>query len=298
MNKLYFLYREGDFTMKKMMKLAILGMAAASVFALAGCGDDKKADTAASSAQAGQSALMQKIKKDGKLVIGTAPGFPPYEFLDTSVKDKKVVTGIDVKIAEAIAKKLGVKLEVQDMTFQSLLSSITTGKVDIAISAITPTDERKKTVDFSDSYLVGKQTLLVRKDDAGKYKTLADFNGKKIAVQKSTLQEKLTTEQIKDAQIVALAKVPDALMELKQGKVDAVPVQSIVGGQYLVTNPDLAPTEVYFDINSQGSAVAVPKGSDDMIQLINEVIKENQENGNIDKWVDEMTKKAVENATK
>ena len=139
---------------------------------------------------------------------------------------------------------------------------------------------------------------MVRKDDAGKYKTLADFNGKKIAVQKSTLQEKLTTEQIKDAQIVALAKVPDALMELKQGKVDAVPVQSIVGGQYLVTNPDLAPTEVYFDVNTQGSAVAVPKASDDVIKLINEVIKENQENGNIDKWVDEMTKKAVENAQK
>ena len=135
--------------MKKMMKLAILGMAAASVFALAGCGDDKKADSAASSAQAGQSALMQKIKKDGKLVVGTAPGFPPYEFLDTSVKDKKVINGIDVKIAEAVAKKLGVKLEVQDMTFQSLLSSITTGKVDIAISAITPTDERKPLISLT-----------------------------------------------------------------------------------------------------------------------------------------------------
>lgn len=122
---------------------------------------------------------FRKSKKDGKLVVGTAPGFPPYEFLDTSVKDKKSITGIDIKIAEAVAKKLGVKLEVQDMTFQSLLASITTGKIDIAISAITPTAEREKTVDFSDSYLVGKHTLLVRKEDAGKYKTLSDFNGKR-----------------------------------------------------------------------------------------------------------------------
>ena len=284
--------------MKKMMKAAILGMAVVGALAMAGCGSDKGADSSTSSAQTQQSALMQKIKKEGKLVVGTAPGFPPYEFLDTSVKDKKVITGIDVKIAEAVAKKLGVKLEVQDMTFQSLLSSITTGKVDIAISAINPTAERKKTVDFSDNYLEGKQTLLVRKEDEGKYKTLADFTGKKIAVQKSTIQEKLATEQIKDAQIVSLAKVPDALLELQQGKVDAVPVQNIVGGQYLVTNDDLAATNIYFEKYSGGSAVAVPKGSEDVIKVINEVIKENHENGNIDKWVDEMTKKAVENAKK
>lgn len=283
--------------MKKMMKAAILGMAVIGALAMAGCGEEK-ANSSVPSGQGHQSALMQKIKKDGKLVVGTAPGFPPYEFLDTSVKDKKVITGIDVKIAEAVAKKLGVQLEVQDMTFQSLLSSITTGKIDIAISAINPTDERKKTVDFSNNYLEGKQTLLVRKEDEGKYKSLADFTGKKIAVQKSTIQEKLATEQIKDAQIVSLAKVPDALLELQQGKVDAVPVQNIVGGQYLVTNSDLAATNIYFEKYSGGSAVAVPKSSEDVIQIINEVIKENHDNGNIDKWVDEMTKKAVENAKK
>lgn len=283
--------------MNTVMKTAVLGLAAAGMILMGGCGGSGNQKAASSgSGSSSQSALMQKIKKDGKLVVGTASGFPPYEFLDTSVKERKKIDGIDMKIAEAVAQKLGVKLEVQDMTFQSLLSSITTGKVDIAISAINPTEERKKTVDFSNNYLEGKQTLLVRKEDAGKYKSLADFEGKKIAVQKSTIQEKLATSQIPNAQIVALAKVPDALLELKQGKVDAVPVQNIVGGQYLVTNDDLAATNIYFDKYSGGSAVAVPKGSDDVIAVINEVIKENQENGNIDKWVDEMTKKAVENA--
>lgn len=283
--------------MNTVMKTAVLGLAAAGMILMGGCGGSGNQKAASSgSGSSSQSALMQKIKKDGKLVVGTASGFPPYEFLDTSVKDRKKIDGIDMKIAEAVAQKLGVKLEVQDMTFQSLLSSITTGKVDIAISAINPTEERKKTVDFSNNYLEGKQTLLVRKEDAGKYKSLADFEGKKIAVQKSTIQEKLATSQIPNAQIVALAKVSDALLELKQGKVDAVPVQNIVGGQYLVTNDDLAATNIYFDKYSGGSAVAVPKGSDDVIAVINEVIKENQENGNIDKWVDEMTKKAVENA--
>jgi len=291
--------------MKKMVKAAILGVAVLSVFGLSGCGgggaksaaSSKPAASSAAPAQK-ESALMQKIKKDGKIIVGTASGFPPYEFVDTSVEGGKKIDGIDIKIAEAVAQKLGVKLDIQDMTFQSLLSSITTGKVDIAISAINPTDERKKTVDFSDVYLAGKQTLLVRKGDEGKYKSLADFSGKKIAVQKSTIQEKLATEQIKDAQIVSLTKVPDALLELKQGKVDAVPVQNIVGGQYLLTNDDLAPTNVFFEKYNGGAAVAVAKGSDDVVKVINEVIKENTENGNIDKWVKDMTKKAVDNAKK
>ena len=168
--------------MNKMIKAAVLGMAAAGMIVLGGCGNDKTQGSAAQQGNGSQSALMQKIKKDGKLVVGTASGFPPYEFLDTSVKDQKKIDGIDMKLAEAVAKKLGVKLEIQDMTFQSLLSSITTGKVDMAISAINPTEERKKTVDFSHNYLEGKQTLLVRKEDEGKYKSLADFKGKKIAL--------------------------------------------------------------------------------------------------------------------
>lgn len=159
--------------MKKMMKAAILALAAAGMVMAGGCGSSQPAKSSAGNSS--QSALMQKIKKDGKLVVGTASGFPPYEFLDTSVKDQKKIDGIDMKLAEAVAQKLGVKLEVQDMTFQSLLSSITTGKVDIAISAINPTDERKKTVDFSHNYLEGKQTLLIRREDEGKYKSLADF---------------------------------------------------------------------------------------------------------------------------
>lgn len=282
--------------MNKMMKTLMVGALLCGAIGLAGCGNSSSSSSASSQAQA-QGTLLQKIKKDGKLVVGTASGFPPYEFIDTSVKDQKKIDGIDMKIAEAVAKKLGVKLEVQDMSFQALLSSVTTGKVDIAISAINATEERKKTVDFSNNYLEGKQTLLIRKEDEGKYKELSDFYGKKIAVQKSTIQEKLATEQIKDANIVALSKVPDALLELKEGKVDAVPVQNIVGGQYLVVNKDLAPTNIYFSNYSGGSAVAVPKGNEELIKVINEVIKENTENGNIEKWVKEMTEKAVANAT-
>lgn len=280
--------------MKKGWKILACGLALAGVMGLAGCGDSAPAGSASKSQAEG--ALLQKIKKEGKLVVGTSSGFPPYEFLDTSVQGEKKVDGIDIRLAQAIADKLGVKLVVQDMNFQSLLSSMAANKVDIAISAINPTDERKKTVDFSDNYLEGKQTLLIRKSDEGKYKTLSDFDGKKLAVQQSTIQEKLAREQIKDANIAALARVPEALMELTQGKVDAVPMQNIVAGQYLLVNPDLAASNVYFGNYSGGSAVAVPKGNEDMVKLINEVIQENQKNGQIDQWVKDMTAKAVSNA--
>ena len=282
--------------MNKMLKLAILGVAACGVFALTGCGGDKAASSTAASGATGQGALLQKIKKDGKLVVGTAPGFPPYEFLDTSVKDKKSITGIDIKIAEAVAKKLGVKLEVQDMNFQALLTSLTSGKVDIAIAGINPTDERKKSMDFSNNYLPTEQLVIIKKADADKYKKVEDLYGKTIGVQKSTTQEALAKEKIKDAKIVGLAHVPEVVLELKHGKVDGLVVEGIVGQQYLIFNDDLMFSDIKFPNAVKNSAAAIQKGNEDVLAVVNEVIKENTDNGNFKKWTEEYSKKAVANA--
>ena len=126
---------------RKMIKAVILGIAAAVALSVSGCSDGNKAPD--QGAVQKESPLMQKIKKQGKLVVGTASGYPPYEFIDTSVGEKKVI-GIDMALAQKIADELGVKLEVQDMNFQALLTSLTGGKVDIAIAGINPTEERKK----------------------------------------------------------------------------------------------------------------------------------------------------------
>lgn len=269
---------------------AVMGMAL-----VAGCGGDKAASSASSAAPKGN--LMQQIKQRGKLVIGTASGFPPYEFIDTS-KSQKTVVGIDIALAQKIADKLGVKLEVQDMNFSAILSSIAANKVDIAVSGITPTEERKKAVDFSDVYLSDHNVLLVRKEDAGKYKKLEDFYGKKIGVQKSTQQEKLAKEYIKDSQVVALDKIGDALMEMQHGKVDAVPAQRVVAQQYLIMNPEIAESGVIFEGEDVAPAVAVPKGNEDLLKVINEVIKESNDNGDFQKWAKEYSQLAVDNAKK
>lgn len=274
-------------------KAAVLGMAAAAAFALAGCGDSS--DKGASSGAQHQSALMQKIKSSGKLVVGTASGYPPYEFVDTSTGDKKVI-GVDMELAQKVADKLGVKLEVQDMNFQALLTSLNSGKVDIAIAGINPTDERRKTMDFSDVYLPTEQKVMIRKEDAAKYKTVQDLYGKTIGVQKSTTQEILAQKQIKDANIVGLSLVPEVVLELKHGKVDALVVEGIVGGQYLFFNDDLQFADVKFEDSVKNSAAALKKGNEDVLAAVNEVIKENTDNGNFKKWTDEYSKKAVANA--
>lgn len=137
--------------MKKSVKMMILGLAAVSAIGLAaGCGGEKK--PAASSQAKPQANLMEQIKKKGVLTVGTASGFPPYEFVDASQGDKQVI-GVDMDLAKAIADKLGVKLKVEDSNFTALLSSLSAGKVDMAISGITATEERKKSMDFSDGYL-------------------------------------------------------------------------------------------------------------------------------------------------
>ena len=274
-------------------KAALAAVAAAGVMMAAGCGgsDDKKA-----AAGDKQGPVMQKIKESGKIVVGTASGYPPYEFIDASKGDKTVI-GIDMEIAQALADKLGVKLEVQDMNFQSLLSSLTSGKVDIAIAGINPTDERRKTMDFSDDYLPTEQMVLIRKADADKYKSLEDFYGKTIGVQKSTTQETLTKNEIKDAQIVGLAHVPEAVLELKHGKVDGVVVEGICGKQYLIYNDDLMFAEgIHFKNGTKNSAAALQKGNEDLLKVVNEVLKENTDNGNLKKWEEEYVQKSVDNA--
>lgn len=281
--------------MKTMWKVLAAGMAMAAAVGLSGCGGSDPSKAPAGNAQ--QGALMKQIKEKGKLVVGTASGYPPYEFVDAAAGDKKVI-GIDIAFAQQIADKLGVKLEVQDMNFQALLASLVGGKVDVAIAGINPTDERRKTMDFSAEYLPTAEMLIIRKTDAGKYKTLEDLTGKAIGVQKSTTQEETAKTAIKNAKIIALAHVPEVILELKQGKIDGVVVEGIVGRQYLVYNDDLQFAEVTFPNSVKASAVALTKGNDDLKALINQVIKENSDNGNFEKWADEYSRKAVENASK
>ena len=137
--------------MNKTMKAVLLGAALAGTMLAAGCGDSSTAKSGSASGTS-QSKLMQTIKQRGKLIVGTSSGYPPYVFVDAESPDKKVI-GLDMEMCKQIADKLGVPMEVQDMSFSALLSSVTAGKVDIAVGGVSPTPEREKAMAFSDLYL-------------------------------------------------------------------------------------------------------------------------------------------------
>lgn len=285
--------------MKVKLKKMVFGIMAMllATFMLIGCGGSGGSPGSSSGEQTTNktSGLMQSIKDKGVLVVGTASGYPPYEFVDTASSDHHVA-GIDMALAKAIADKLGVKLKIEDMSFDALLSSLTAGKVDLAIAGINPTDERKKTVDFSDIYLTSHQKLLIRKADAAKFKTLDDFNGKTVGAEKNTTQEKLAKSEMPNSSLVALDKVPSLVLELTNKKIDGIVVESIVAQQYLTANPDLAFSDAAFKNDNKDTALAVTKGNDDLLKIINEVIKENKNNDNFNKWIEEYSKLANSNA--
>lgn len=288
--------------MKKRLVSVVLS-AVMCVAMLAGCGSDSSTATGGSSAavsaeasSAGTEAsseggLLASIKESGKLVVGTASGYAPYEFVDVETQQ---IIGIDMELAKAIADELGVELEIQDMVFSSLLSSLPAHKIDLAIAGIAPTDERKKTMDFSDSYLFATQSILILKEDAGTYQTLESFKGQPMAAQKSTTQEALIQELLPESPLTSLDKVPDCILELKNGKVEGVAIESIVGQQYVIANDDIQFADATFDRKKE-TAIALEKGNEDLLEIVNKVIQENIANGNFDKWVEEYSTKAANN---
>lgn len=280
--------------MNQILKWVAGSLCLVGAFVFAGCGGS---ETATGGAQNGSASLMEKIKDRGALVVGTASGYPPYEFIDTSVGEKKVV-GVDMELAQKIADQLGVKLEVHDMNFQALLSSLGSGKVDIAIAGMNETEERKKSMDFSTGYLPTYPQILIKKSDQAVYKEIKDFAGKAIGVQKSSIQEKIAQEKMKESRIVALAHVPDVIMELKQGKVAAVVTDSLIGEQYILFNDDLMLLPLHLEEKPVLSAVAVPKGNEDLLKMINRVVEEQTKNGNIEKWKTYYNQKVVDNVYK
>lgn len=280
--------------MKKSVQMALLGLAAAGAFLMAGCGDNGNTSKSAAPSDKGQSPLMESIKKRGKLIVGTSSGYPPYVFVDATSADKQVI-GLDIEMCKQIAEKLGVPMEVQDMGFSALLSSVTAGKVDIAVGGVSPTPEREKVMAFSDLYLPTEQKLLVLKKNQHVFKSAEDLKGKTLGAEKSTTQE-ATAQKVEGANAMGLSSVPDAILQLKNEKLDGIVVEGVVAKQYLVFNDDLALADVQFQGAKKVSAVAMKQGNDDVMKIVNEVIKQDTESGQFDKWVDEYSKLAVEKA--
>ncbi|HCZ0383607.1 TPA: ABC transporter permease subunit [Staphylococcus aureus] len=235
-------------------------------------------------AHAEQDQTWEKIKERGELRVGLSADYAPMEFEHT-VNGKTEYAGVDIDLAKKIAKDNNLKLKIVNMSFDSLLGALKTGKIDIIISGMTSTPERKKQVDFSDSYMMTKNIMLVKKYKVNEYKDIKDFNNKKVGAQKGTEQEKIAQTEIENASITSLSRLPDVILALKSGKVEGAVVEKPVAEAYLKQNPKLGISNVKFNEEEKDTVIAVPKDSPKLLSQINKTIKEVKDKGLIDKYM-------------
>ena len=276
--------------MNAFKKFAALLLALMMILSLAACGsksDDSaqgSSDGDASSDDTAKSKIEQ-IKEAGVLVMGTSADYPPNEF-HTEVDGKGTIFGFDVAIAQCIADDLGVELKVVDMSFDNLCINLAKGDFDIVIAGMASTEERLKSVDFSDPYFK-QQAILIRAEDDALYNKPEDLSGHKVGVQNGTIQVPIANELVGEENVVGLVKAQDLIMELKSGKLDVVYIDYTAALAFAAVNDDLTVKDIGIESDSEGQCIGVQKGNEDFVAYLNEKIAEMQEQGLIDQYVAE-----------
>ena len=270
--------------MKKIIATAVLGI---MTMGLAGCGSSNDKNSAS------KTDLLEKIQKNGKLVVGMSADYAPYEFHYIDENGKDVIGGFDVDIANEIANKIGVNLVIQEMDFDALVSALPAGKVDLVISGMNPTEERAKVVDFSEVYYNSKHGILVRAEDADKYQTFSDLEGAKVGVQLGSTQEKIAKTEIPNVNLQQLSNINNLILELKAGKVDAIVMEKPVAEMAVKSNPELAVGKPTYEEQTGGNAVGIAKNNPQLLAKVNEVITELNESGKMDEYIEKANELAA-----
>lgn len=228
---------------------------------------------------AGTDAAVTTLQ-DGVLTVGSNLTFPPFDTVD----DNGTPDGFDIKLIEAIAEKLGLTVEWQDMEFGALVAAIGT-KIDCSIAAMTITDERKQTVDFADPYFDAVQYIVMKSD--AEIKTADDLKGLTIGVQMGTTGD-YAAQEIEGATVQAYDKAVYAVNDLLNGKVDCVIVDQGPAKVFEANNEGkivaVSGAEFGFEVEQYG--IALPKGSP-LVDQFNTALKELKEDGTYDALYEE-----------
>ena len=232
---------------------------------------------------------LEKIQSKGEMVVYTDPNFSPFEFLGANG-----ITGVDIEIAKAIAAELGVKESFKEANFDSILMALKGGKGDIAISGFTITDERKKSVDFSDPYIESVQYLILPEGSA--IEVMEDLAGKKIGVAKGYTGEFLIEYELGDSGVLretdtemkSYNSAMEATLDLKAGRIDAVVMDEYVAKNIVAQNSGIEAKELRYkngELAAEEYGVAIPKGNEDLLEIINKVIQQLKTEDKIREWV-------------
>ena len=276
--------------MKKITRRSFLAAAGLSVAALAltACGGSSStassaaassvASSAAASSEAASAAADLTTVEAGKLTMATNATFPPYEM----TTDNGTIEGIDVETAQAIADKLGLELQVDDMDFDAALLSVQQGKADIAMAGITVTDERKAVMAFSDSYATGIQSVIV--PEGSDIATADDLAGKKIGTQRGTTGYLYCSDDFGEDAVVAYDNGLTAVQALNNGQVDAVVIDNEPAKAYVESNPGLKILDTSYA--EEDYAIGMNKDNTALLDAVNAALEELKADGTLDAIVD------------
>lgn len=260
--------------------LTIVGLA------LVGCGkttqpaaspaSDTKNTPAVSPASAN---LLEQIKKNGKIKVGLMGTYAPYNFLN----DKKEVDGYDADIAKNVAKKLGVQAEFITGEFSGLIEGLQKEKYDVLISQVTITEDRKKTMDFSNPYIKNSVNVVVKSDN-NTIKAVEDFKGKKIGIGLGTNDEKYLRDvampKVGSFEIATYNDVISSLMDLNVGRIDAT-INNIFALKPLMEKNKLNIKAVGAPIKEDFAGVATRKNNTELVEAINKALNEMKTDGTL-----------------
>ena len=264
-----------------MKKIVALLLAALMILALVSCGTAETPKNTAegkATATAGEPATAA----GGTLTMGTNASFPPYEFTD----DEGKIIGIDAEIAQAIAEKLGMTLEIKDMEFDSLLTAVSGGSIDFAMAGMTVTDERKQQVNFSDTYATGIQVIIV--PTGSDIKTVDDLEGKTIGVQSGTTGDIYCTDDYGEEHVKQFANGALAVAALKNGQVDCVVIDNEPAKAYVKANTGLEILETEYTVEDY--AIAIAKNNTELFDKVNTALKALIEDGTVQSILDKYIK--------
>ncbi len=220
--------------------------------------------------------MTAMAEDDNVLVMATNAEFPPYEY-----REGDEIVGIDAEVAALIADKLGMELEIEDMAFDSVLAAVQSGKADIAMAGITVTEDRKMTVDFTDTYTKATQMIIVTEDSeiAGPN----DLEGKTIGVQLGTTGD-IYVDDVADATVERYNKGFEAVQALIQGKVDAVVIDGEPAKVFVEQNEGIKLLDEAF--TEEEYAIAIAKDNTELLEKVNTALNELKDSGEFQKVVD------------
>ena len=280
-----------------MKKALSLMTAAALVLSLAACGStassaasseaaspeaassDAASSEAASSEAASETETAElSTVEPGKLIMSTNAAFPPYEM----TIDSGEFEGIDIETAQAIADKLGLELQIDDMDFDAALLAVQQGKADMVMAGVTVTDERQNVMDFTDSYATGIQSIIVKEDSD--IASVDDLAGKKIGTQRGTTGYLYCSDDFGDENVVAYDNGLTAVQMLNNGQVDCVVIDNAPAKEFIAANPGLKLLDTAYVEESY--AIGVGKGNTELKDAINTALEELKADGTLQAIVD------------